>query len=106
MRYEVARTGTVTNVNGTYTLTCPSDTLNVFIVDQISIRLSVSAGIVTAESFKNSATQTNFISSTRTGEADTDSIPNIELYPGESIVVVWKNAIDGSIATISLRGEI
>lgn len=77
-----------------------------WLVEQIIVRLEASGLASLCTTYKNTAVPSNMISPTRTGNSDTDSIPNVTLYPGETVIAVWTGGTVGVIATVSLRGQV
>lgn len=43
-----------------------------------------------------------FISNSFTGNADTDSAPNVTIKPGDSLCCVWSGGTPGSFATLTI----
>lgn len=43
-----------------------------------------------------------FISSTLTGDSDTDSLPNVTLFTGESVCAVWSLGTVGSLGKMTI----
>jgi hypothetical protein len=96
--------------SGLYTLRLNGNALYEIIVDQITVSLSQTVVAIQGKTYKNTVSPGNFISQTRTGYSDTDSQPNLSLYPGEGLLCVWGglgvSPINGEQATISIRGVI
>lgn len=70
-------------------------------VKQISIR-TTSALQTLAATYIGVNSSGIFISNSFTGNADTDSQPNVTLKPGDSLCCVWQGGTPGAFATLTV----
>jgi hypothetical protein len=70
-------------------------------IKQISIRSS-SVLETTAATYIGVDASGVFISRSFTGNADTDSAPNVTLRPGDSVSCVWEGGTPGAVATLTI----
>lgn len=68
----------------------------------VTVPSMASTAIVPTRVYRNSATASNQVSATRTGQLDTDTDPRVTLAPGEQLLVVWTSATPGARCTVNI----
>jgi hypothetical protein len=74
-------------------------------ITQVSV-LCTGVAVPVFKYYKGTVNDGNFISGTFTGNQDTDSAPNIELFPGEYLTGVWTGGSSGAVGTFTVQGTI
>lgn len=71
-------------------------------IRQISVKTNITSVNTSCETRIGTSSAGVFISSTVTGNSDTDSEPNVTLRPGESICALWALGTVGSIGRLTV----
>lgn len=91
------------NGNGTLTIDGPKPGQSIQL-NRVVVNNPTTKRIPHFTYYVGAAIPPNAVSTSATGQRDTDSNPNLTLHPGEYITAVWSGGDAASISTISLYG--
>lgn len=75
-------------------------------LERVSCFIANTKRIPTFQYYKGFIVNPDFVASSSTGHNDTDSNPNITLYPGEFLTAIWAGADAGVTAFVNVWGTL
>lgn len=103
-RYSASANVTLdANGNGIVTIPGPKPGQTILLA-QVTVNVPTTLKIPKFSYYVGSALPPNLVSGSVTGNKDTDSTPNVLMYPGEFVTAVWTGGDPGAQATIVLNG--
>lgn len=97
----------VVGSDGTATATINMSGAGTLEVKRISVNVSTPGTTSSVcRLYRSTVSAGTFLQGTNSGDGDTDTQPELDLDPGETLVAYWTGATVGAVASIRLEGKL